>query len=40
MAHDGDKWIHSRKSNNLPRSLPTAKQKRLLGFGKDDETQS
>jgi hypothetical protein len=38
MAHDGDKWIHSKKTNDLPRSLPTAKQKRLLGFGSDDKT--
>ena len=37
-AHDGSKWVHSRKSEELPLSLPTAKQKRLLGFGSDNKT--
>jgi hypothetical protein len=32
VAHDGDKWIHSRKTLELPPSVPTAKQKRILGF--------
>lgn len=38
-AHDGERWVHSKKSEHLPPSLPTAKQKRMLGFGSDDETQ-
>jgi len=38
VAHDGEQWIHSRKTENLPQSAPTAKQKRLLGFGSDDKT--
>ena len=38
-AHDGHQWIHSKKSNQLPQSIPTAKQKRNLGFGSDDESQ-
>ena len=38
VAHDGEKWIHSKKSKNLPDSVPTAKQKRLLGFGCDNQT--
>jgi hypothetical protein len=33
MAHDGERWIHSKKTECLPISLPTAKQKRNLGFG-------
>ena len=38
-AHDGDQWVHSKKSDQLPQSIPTAKQKRNLGFGSDDESQ-
>jgi hypothetical protein len=38
-AHDGHQWVHSKKSNQLPQSIPTAKQKRNLGFGSDDESQ-
>lgn len=38
-AHDGERWVHSKKSEYLPPSLPTAKQKRMLGFGSDDEAQ-
>ena len=38
-AHDGHQWIHSKKYNQLPQSIPTAKQKRNLGFGSDDESQ-
>jgi cytidine deaminase len=32
-AHDGTRWVHSKKSEYLPPSIPTAKQKRMLGFG-------
>jgi hypothetical protein len=32
-AHDGCRWVHSKKTECLPISLPTAKQKRILGFG-------
>ncbi len=32
-AHDGCQWVHSKKTECLPISLPTAKQKRNLGFG-------
>ncbi len=39
VAHDGDQWVHSKKSDQLPQSIPTAKQKRNLGFGSDDESQ-
>ena len=38
-AHDGHQWVHSKKSDQLPHSIPTAKQKRNLGFGSDDESQ-
>ena len=38
-AHDVDQWVHSKKSDQLPQSIPTAKQKRNLGFGSDDESQ-
>lgn len=38
-AHDGERWVHSKKSEQLPVSVPTAKQKRMLGFGSDDESQ-
>jgi hypothetical protein len=38
-AHDGHEWVHSKKSDQLPQSIPTAKQKRNLGFGSDDESQ-
>jgi len=38
MAHDGTKWVHSKKTENLPPSMPTAKQKRNLGFGRYNQT--
>jgi hypothetical protein len=38
-AHDGEGWVHSKKSKCVPRSLPTAKQKRNLGFGCNDQPQ-
>ena len=31
-AYDGEKWVHSNKSNELPKSTSTSKQKRNLGF--------
>lgn len=39
-AHDGEKWVHSKKTECLPCSIPTAKQKRMLGFGCNNQTQS
>lgn len=36
VAHDGEKWIHSCRSIDIPKSRPTNKQKRLLGFGLND----
>ena len=38
MAHDGEKWVHSKKSEYLPPSMPTSKQKRTLGFGCNNQT--
>ena len=38
VAHDGERWVHSKKTENLPPSIPTAKQKRILGFGGNDKT--
>ncbi len=40
VAHDGERWVHSKKTENLPPSIPTAKQKRNLGFGCNDKPQS
>ena len=37
-AHDGEQWVHSKKSEYLPPSIPTAKQKRNLGFGCNNQT--
>ena len=34
MAYDGDEWMHSVKTAVLPQSIPTRKQKDVLGFGK------
>jgi hypothetical protein len=31
-AFDGSKWIHSKKSDNVPKSQPTNKQRRKLNF--------
>jgi len=38
-AHDGEKWVHSKKSDTLPPSVPTAKQKRNLGFRCNDQSE-
>lgn len=32
VAFDGEKWVDSEKSDNLPISKPTSKQTRVLGF--------
>jgi hypothetical protein len=37
-AHDGTRWVHSKKSEYVPPSIPTNKQKRTLGFGCYHET--
>ena len=31
-AYDGQKWIHSKRSANVPKSKPTNKQRRKLNF--------
>lgn len=33
IAYDGKKWINSYKDIELPKSVPTNKQRRKLGFG-------
>jgi hypothetical protein len=40
VAHDGEQWVHSKKTESLPPSTPTPKQRRVLGFGCYDESQS
>ena len=40
VAHDGEVWVHSKKSESLPPSLPTTKQKRILGFGSNNKSKS
>jgi hypothetical protein len=35
-AHDGDQWVHSKKTKQLPTSIPTNKQKKNLGFGSNN----
>ena len=32
IAHDGERWVHSCRSINIPKSRPTNKQVRVLGF--------
>jgi hypothetical protein len=36
VAYDGEKWVHSCRSINIPKSRPTNKQVRVLGFGLND----
>jgi hypothetical protein len=36
IAYDGEKWVHSCKSINIPKSRPTNKQVRVLGFSFDN----
>ena len=31
-AYDGDQWVYSYKTENLPKSQPTNKQRRFMGF--------
>ena len=31
-AYDGEKWVHSKKCRDLPKSKPTNKQRRTLNF--------
>lgn len=38
-AHDGTRWVHSKKSEYLPPSIPTAKQRRVLGFRCNNQTE-
>jgi mannitol/fructose-specific phosphotransferase system IIA component len=40
VAHDGIQWVHSKKSICLPVSIATNKQHRVLGFRRDNKTQS
>jgi len=37
VAHNGEDWVHSKKSEYLPPSIPTNKQSRQLGFRRDDK---
>ena len=32
VAYDGERWVHSKKSERIPDSIPTHKQRRNLGF--------
>jgi hypothetical protein len=32
MAFTGERWVHSNKCDNLPKSIPTHKQKKWLDF--------
>ncbi len=36
IAYDGTKWINSYRDLHLPKSVPTNKQRRKLGFGLND----
>ena len=36
VAHDGEDWVHSKKSDYLPPSIPTNKQLRQLGFRRNN----
>ena len=36
VAHDGERWIHSCRSIDIPKSRPTNKQVRALGFSFDN----
>ena len=31
-AYDGEQWVYSHKSESLPKSQPTNKQRRFMGF--------
>ena len=32
IAYDGTRWVNSEKTENIPKSKPTSKQKRNLKF--------
>jgi len=36
IAYDGERWVHSCRSVNIPKSRPTNKQVRVLGFSFDN----
>ena len=36
IAYDGERWVHSCRSVNVPKSRPTNKQVRALGFSFDN----
>ena len=36
IAYDGERWVHSCRSVNIPKSRPTNKQVRVLGFSLND----
>ncbi len=38
IAYDGERWVHSCRSINVPKSRPTNKQVRTLRFGLNNET--
>jgi hypothetical protein len=38
-AYDGETWIDSLITKNIPKSKPTNKQRRLLRFGLNDKTK-
>jgi len=38
IAYDGKEWIHSYKSIHVPKSRPTNKQRKHLGFGLNDQS--
>lgn len=41
IAYDGSKWIHSKRSDYVPKSIPTNKQHRILGFiRRDNQSKS
>lgn len=39
MAHDGTKWVNSKKFDYMPPSIATNKQHRLLGFRRNDKPE-
>ena len=38
-AYDGETWIDSLNTKNIPKSKPTNKQRRILRFGLNDESK-
>ncbi len=37
-AYDGSKWVDSLTTEDLPKSVPTNKQRRLLSFGLNNQS--